>query len=93
MADQPGAGQLAGVGQEAALAQDAALAPASYIAPESFHGRPVSWVAVSIIMAGFLAGGLGLVIGPTWWLFWAGGAMVVIGGLLALGTHVFDDWY
>jgi len=82
MADQPGAGQLAGVGQEAALAQDAALAPASYIAPESFHGRPVSWVAVSIIMAGFLAGGLGLVIGPTWWLFWAGGAMVVIGGLV-----------
>ena len=93
MADQPGAGQLAGVGQEAALAQDAALAPASYIAPESFHGRPVSWVAVSIIMAGFLAGGLGLVIGPTWWLFWAGGAMVVIGGLLALGTHIFEDWY
>ena len=93
MADQPGAGQLAGVGQEAALAQDAALAPASYIAPESFHGRPVSWVAVSIVMAGFLAGGLGLVIGPTWWLFWAGGAMVVIGGLLALGTHVFEDWY
>jgi hypothetical protein len=93
MADQPGAGQLAGVGQEAALAQDAALAPASYIAPESFHGRPVSWVAVSIVMAGFLAGGLGLVIGPTWWLFWAGGAMVVIGGLLALGTHIFEDWY
>ena len=93
MADQPGAGQLAGVGQEAALAQDAALAPASYTPPEPFHGRPVSWVAVSIVMAGFLAGGLGLVFGPTWWLFWAGGALVVIGGLLALGTHIFEDWY
>ena len=90
MADQPGAGQLAGVGQEAALAQPV---PASYTAPESFHGRTVSWVAGSIITAGFLAGGLGLVLGPTWWLFWAGGAMVVIGGLLALGTHIFDDWY
>ena len=44
----------------------------SYQAPEPFHGRPVSWVAVSIIMAGFLVGGLGLVFGPTWWLFWAG---------------------
>jgi len=90
MADQPGAGQLAGIGQEAALAQPV---PASYTAPESFHGRTVSWVAVSIIMAGFLAGGLGLVLGPSWSLFWAGGAMVVIGGLLALGTHIFDDWY
>jgi hypothetical protein len=44
-------------------------------------------------MAGFLAGGLGLVLGPSWWLFWAGGAAAVVGGLLALGTHIFDDWY
>jgi hypothetical protein len=91
MADQSGAGQLAGVGQEAALAPPG---PAStYTGPESFHGRPVSWVAVSLMMAGFLAGGLGLVAGPTWWLFWAGGALVVVGGLLALGTHIFEDWY
>ncbi len=91
MADQPGAGQLAGVGQEAALAQPGPAS--SYTAPEPFHGRPVSWVAVSIMMAGFLAGGLGLVLGPTWWLFWAGAGMVVVGGLLALGTHIFEDWY
>jgi hypothetical protein len=58
-----------------------------------YHGRPVSWVAVSIIMAGFLVGGLGLVFGPTWWLFWAGSAAVAVGGLLALGTHIFEDWY
>jgi hypothetical protein len=89
MADQSGAGQLAGVGQEAALTPPAG----SYTAPEPFHGRPVSWVAVSLITAGFLAGGLGLVLGPTWWLFWAGGALVVVGGLLALGTHIFEDWY
>jgi hypothetical protein len=43
--------------------------------------------------AGFLAGGLGLILGPSWWLFWAGAALVVVGGLLALGTHIFDDWY
>ena len=91
MADQSGAGQLAGVGQEAALAHPGPAS--SYTAPEPFHGRPVSWVAVSLMMAGFLAGGLGLVLGPTWWLFWAGGALVVVGGLLALGTHIFEDWY
>jgi hypothetical protein len=50
-------------------------------------------VAVSIIMAGFLVGGLGLIFGPTWWVFWVGVAAAVIGGLLALGTHIFDDWY
>ena len=93
MADQPGAGQLAGVGQEAALAQDAALAPASYIAPESFHGRPVSWVAVSIIMVAFLIGGLALVFGTIWWLFYASVGLAVVGGLLALATNIFEDWY
>jgi hypothetical protein len=91
MADQAHPGFVVGVGQEAgALAEPG---PASYQAPEPFHGRPVSWVAVSIVMAGFLAGGLGLVFGPTWWLFWTGGGVAVIGGLLALGTHIFDDWY
>ena len=91
MADQASPGPVASVGQEGgALAQPGT---ASYQAPEPFHGRPVSWVAVSIIMAGFLAGGLGLVFGPTWWLFWAGAGAAIIGGLLALGTHIFDDWY
>jgi hypothetical protein len=62
----------------------------------SFHGRPVSWVAVSIIMAGFLVGGAGLVIGqrgPTWWLFWAGTGLTVLGLLLTVATNTFDDWY
>jgi len=91
MADQASPGPVVGAGQEAAaLAQSA---PGSYQAPKPFHGRAVSWVAVSIIMAGFVAGGLGLIFGPTWWLFWVGAGAVVVGGLLALGTHIFDDWY
>jgi hypothetical protein len=53
----------------------------------------VSWVAVTTIMAGFLVGGLGLVVGPVWWLFWAGVALVAAGGLLAAATHIFEDWY
>jgi hypothetical protein len=58
-----------------------------------FHGRSVSWVAVSIIMVAFLVGGLALVFGPTWWLFWVGVAAGAVGGLLALATGIFDDWY
>jgi hypothetical protein len=62
----------------------------------TYHGRPVSWVAVSLIMAGFLAGGLALIFGhhgPTWWLFWVGAGMAVVGALLALATDIFEDWY
>jgi len=82
---------VASVGQEGgALAQPGT---GSYQAPEPYHGRTVSWVAVSIVMAGFLAGGLGLVFGPAWWLFWVGAGAAIVGGLLALGTHIFDDWY
>ncbi len=62
-------------------------------APALRHGRPISWVAVSIITVGFVAGGLGLVLGPTWWLFWAGAGLVAAGGILALGCGIFDDWY
>ncbi len=53
----------------------------------------MSWVAVSIIMVGFLVGGLALVFGPTWWLFWTGLGLAVVGGLLAASTNIFEDWY
>jgi len=90
MADQASPGPVASAGQEGgALAQPGP----GYQAPEPYHGRAVSWVAVSIVMAGFLVGGLGLVFGPTWWLFWVGAGATIVGGLLALGTRIFDDWY
>jgi hypothetical protein len=53
----------------------------------------VSWVAVSIIMVAFLIGGLALVFGPTWWLFYASLGLAVVGGLIALATNIFEDWY
>jgi hypothetical protein len=59
---------------------------------EAFHGRPVSWVAVSIIIAGFLCGGLSLVF-TAWTTFWVGGGIVVVGALLAAMTNMFEDWY
>jgi hypothetical protein len=59
----------------------------------AFHGRAVSWVAVGAIWVGFVIGGLALVFGPTWWLFWTGGAIAAVGGLLALATNIFEDWY
>jgi hypothetical protein len=62
----------------------------------AFHGRAVSWVAVSIITVGFVIGGLALIFGhggPTWWLFWTGSAVAVAGLLISFATNTFQDWY
>jgi hypothetical protein len=86
---QPDDGALSGQRPQAAMAE-AGVGPGHY---ESFHGRPVSWVAVSLMMLGFLCGGLALVFGTVWWAFWAGVGLVVVGGLLGLATNIFEDWY
>jgi hypothetical protein len=71
--------------------------PVSQLGPfPPFHGRTVSWVAVSIVMVGFLVGGVGLMFGsagPTWWLFWTGVGVSVLGLLLAAAANIFEDWY
>ena len=90
MADQLGSGTVAGVSAEGGQLTGAST---TWSPPEPYHGRPVSWVAVSIIMLAFLVGGLGLVFGPTWWVFYTGIGIAVIGGLLALSTDIFADWY
>jgi len=62
----------------------------------TYHGRRVSWAAVTLMMIGFLVGGLALVFGshgPTWWLFWTGAALAVIGLLTMIATNTFEDWY
>jgi hypothetical protein len=81
----------AGLAEQTAFVPQAPGTLVSY--PLPFHGRPVSWVAVSLIMVAFVAGGLALVFGPTWWLFWAALGLAAVGGLLALATGIFDDWY
>jgi hypothetical protein len=91
MADQGGTGTVSSAQQDnAELSPDAPGTPGNY---EPYHGRPVSWVAVGTIMVGFLVGGLALVFGPTWWLFWCGMALSVIGLLVMLSTNTFEDWY
>ncbi len=91
MTDQVGTDLRSGAGTGEVGRSD--IAPASPGHYEPFHGRPVSWVAVSIMMAGFLIGGLSLVFGTIWWLFWTAAGLVIIGGLLAAATNIFEDWY
>ena len=52
-----------------------------------------SWVAVSVIIVGFVVGGVALVPHPHWWLFWIGAGIVVVGGIMGAAAHILDDWY
>jgi hypothetical protein len=61
------------------------------MAEGSHAGRPSSWIAVSVMLVGCTLGGLGLVAGPSWPLFWAGTAITVIGGVLALAVGILSD--
>jgi hypothetical protein len=60
--------------------------------PDSSHaGRPSSWIAVSVIFTGFVVGGVALPLGPNWIVFWAGVAIVIGGGVLAVVVDIFSD--
>lgn len=61
------------------------------MAEGSHVGRPSSWMTVSVMVVGFAIGGVGLVAGPSWPLFWAGGAVAAVGGVLALAVGIFSD--
>jgi len=65
-------------------------------AHESEHnsGRPISWVGVSVIVVGFVVGGVAMVPHPTWWAFWLGAGIAVVGCLImAFGKTFSTDWY
>jgi hypothetical protein len=62
------------------------------IAEHSGHipARPVSWVVVVMVCAGFLAAGIGLVVDQPW-LFFVGAGVVVVGSILGWVTHAMAD--
>ncbi len=103
-ADRTASPSAAATTQEAATMQSETLSQGQVVARGAspvgpyppYHGRRISWIAVGIMMAGFVAGGLGLILGshgPTWWLFWTGAGITVVGLLTAVATNTFEDWY
>jgi hypothetical protein len=99
MADQVGSGIVSGATESTAGfgpgVSDVAPAGAPHAPGEypHFSGRPVSWVAVIIIVIGFILGGAALVAGPVWWLFWTGTGIAVVGAIVAMASGIFNDWY
>ena len=91
MADQAASSAMADAGDTGARGLDAQTAP-SYV-HEAHHGRAASWATTTIVIIGFVIGGIALPIGPVWWLFWLGAGIVVLGALIGAAVHIFDDWY
>jgi hypothetical protein len=87
--EQPASGTVAGDIGEHGL--DAQTGP-SY-GHEAHHGRPTSWATTTIIVIGFIIGGIALPIGPNWVLFWIGAAIVVVGAIFGAANRIMDDWY
>ena len=61
------------------------------MAQGSHGGRLSSWVAVIVMWIGFGVGGVAMVSGPSWWLFWTGVGIVAVGGVIGLIVRIFDD--
>jgi hypothetical protein len=57
----------------------------------SHGGRARSWLAVSVILLGFILGGVALCLGPNWPLVWAGAGIIAAGGVIALLVDIFSD--
>lgn len=56
-----------------------APASAAHSGKHVHHGRtPAAWVGVSLAMVGFLLGGVAMVLGPNWVLFWVAAAILAI---------------
>ncbi len=89
MAEQPASGTVTGNTGAHGLDAQTGLSHVH----EAHHGRPASWVCTSVVIVGFVIGGIALVPHPTWWLFWTGAGIVVIGAVIGAAVHIFDDWY
>ena len=57
----------------------------------SSRGRPLSWAVVVVEILAFIVGGLGLMLGPIWWLFWAGAVVAAAGIAVGWATGMMED--
>ncbi|MDF5751368.1 HGxxPAAW family protein [Spongiactinospora sp. TRM90649] len=57
----------------------------------SHGGRASSWLAVTVMLAGFTAAGVALCLGPNWFVFWVSVGVCALGGILALVFDIFSD--
>ena len=57
-------------------------------------GRPISWVGTSVVIIGFIVGGVAFVPSPNWIVFWVGTGIAIVGCLILLFSKAMNtDWY
>jgi hypothetical protein len=90
VAEHGATGTVEGPGAAAAHPVAAAAAHES----EHFSGRAISWVGVVITCVGFIIGGVAFFPHPTWWAFWTGAGVAIVGLLILAFAKTFnEDWY
>ena len=68
--------------------------PGAPHAEEHFSGRPISWIGTSVVIIGFIIGGIAFVPAPHWTIFWIGTAVAIVGCLTLLFAKTMnEDWY
>jgi hypothetical protein len=81
-----------GGAQSVAYGADQTLGHGEHL--EHNSGSPMSWVAVAVIVVGFVVGGIAMVPHPTWWAFWLGAGIALVGCVMTLFAKTFTtDWY
>ena len=87
MAEQATTGTVEGTGTTGALSHGAGHF-------EHSSGRPISWVGTSIVIVGFVIGGIAFVPSPNWIVFWIGSAVAIVGCFVLLFSKAMHtDWY
>ena len=57
-------------------------------------GRRISWVGTSVVIIGFIIGGIAFVPTPHWFWVWLGSGVAIVGCLiLAFSKAMSTDWY
>jgi hypothetical protein len=83
--------QAAGAVEHTGTAGAVAHGPAHL---EHNSGRPISWVGTTIVIIGFIIGGIAMVPSPHWLFFWIGAGVAIIGCLILLFSRAMHtDWY
>jgi hypothetical protein len=54
------------------------------------HGKPASWVAIAVMLAAFLTGGLSIIF-HLWWLMWTCLGIIAVAGIAAMSVGIMND--
>jgi hypothetical protein len=87
------------VAEQAAGTVEGTTEPGGTLAYDPAHlehnpGRPISWVGTSVVVVGFIIGGIAFYPAPHWIPFWIGAGVAIIGCLILLFSKAMStDWY